>query len=331
MPVKHWSFAGLLLTTWCNARCASCYLCCEPVRADRMPMPLALRTWRGLIAASPHGCRVHLSGGEPFGDWPGLLALCRAAAAEGLGPLESVETNAFWATDAAAVRERLRALDAAGMGKLVISADPFHQAYVPIARPRLLARVAEEVLGAGRVQVRWRDWLADGGDVAARDVGARRALFRRWAHGGRDRLNGRAAEELAPLLPGRPAEAWTGVSCREPLLRSRHVHVGPDGGVQPGVCAGILLGDASGEDVGTIWRRLEADHGDRPIVGTLARAGPAGLLPMAEAAGYRRRPGGYASRCHLCWEVRAHLVRAGLGGDEMGPKWMYATTVTRGQ
>jgi len=68
MPVKYWSFAGLMLTYWCNASCASCYLCCGPERVEEMSVDFALRLWGELIDACPHGCRIHLSGGEPFGD-----------------------------------------------------------------------------------------------------------------------------------------------------------------------------------------------------------------------------------------------------------------------
>ena len=40
MPVKYWSFAGLMLTYWCNARCASCYLRCGPERGEEMTVAL---------------------------------------------------------------------------------------------------------------------------------------------------------------------------------------------------------------------------------------------------------------------------------------------------
>ena len=88
MPVKHWSHAGLMLTDWCNARCASCYLGCGPQRSRRMTVDDALGYWRSLAAACPHGCRVHLSGGEPFGDWESLLTLAQRAQAEGLERVE---------------------------------------------------------------------------------------------------------------------------------------------------------------------------------------------------------------------------------------------------
>jgi len=323
MLVKHWSSAGFLLTWWCGARCASCYLCCGPERGGDAPVEFWLSVWRSLIEAGPHGCRVHLTGGEPFGDWDRLIALCVRAKAEGLGPLEKVETNAFWATQEGLVRERLRALDAAGMGKLVISTDPCHQQYVPISRCRMAARVGLEVLGAGRVQVRWRDWLAEGFDTSELPERDRRELFARWASSGRDRMNGRAAARLAPQLPHKSAEEFADSPCRENLLRCRHVHISPEGWIIPGVCSGIVLGRIDAKtDIAAMRRRLAADYAARPIVGALVRSGPAGLLEAATAAGYTPREG-YAGKCHLCREVRAHLAEKGLGVDELEPAWMY--------
>ena len=329
MPVKYWSFAGLMLTYWCGASCASCYVCCSPARREEMAADDALAFWRGLVEASPHGCRVHLSGGEPFGDWPRLIDLCLRARGEGLGPLDKVETNAFWATDAAAVRDRLRALDEAGMGKLVISADPYHQQFVPIARCRLAAEVAEEVLGAHRVLVRWRDWLADGSDTDSLTEAQRAALFARYASAGRDRLSGRAAKHLAPLLPPKPLGELADRNCARALLRSRHVHVDPAGRVMPGTCCGIVLGNLrtaarqpGASSVAELWRQLDEGHARRPIVGVLAARGPAGLLEAAAASGFEASEG-YVGHCHLCWELRRHFVRRGLHAEELAPAWIY--------
>lgn len=328
MPVKHWSFAGLMLTYWCNAACASCYLRCGPDRRGEgeMTADQALGYWRSLVEASPHGCRIHLSGGEPFGDWPRLIEICQRAAAEKLGPLEKVETNAFWATDEAVVRDRLAALDAAGLGKLVISADPYHQQFVPIERCRLAARLAEEVLGPTRVLVRWRDWLADGCDTADMDAPRRAELFARYASGGRDRLGGRAAEQIAPMLSSSPPASFADSSCREALLRSRHVHVDPAGRIMPGTCAGIVLATLGPASVTQAWQALAADHAGRPIVGTLATHGPVGLAEQAARAGFVPAPA-YAGKCHLCWDVRRWLAAAGLHGQELGPAWMYGGKV----
>jgi hypothetical protein len=334
MPVKHWSFAGLLLTYWCNARCASCYVCSSPQAGGDMSVEAALAFWEGLQRACPHGCRIHIGGGEPFGRWEVLIELARRARRQHLGPLEAVETNAFWATGEGIVRRRLAALDAAGMGRLAIAADPYHQQYVPIERVRLAASVAEEVLGAQRVRVRWRDWARDGFDTDSLPPQRRQALFRCYAVGGRDRLAGRAAAEIAGLLPLEPAAAFADSNCRARLLRSRHVHIDGEGILCPGTCAGIILGRASRpESIARIWQTLDQAFADKDetspplpgleIIGLLARRGPAALLDVAGARGYVPRPEGYAHKCQLCWDVRRWLFEKGYFRDQLGPEVTY--------
>lgn len=331
MPVKYWSRAGLMLTDWCNAACASCYLSCSPAETGWMDLDLAMTAWEGLVAASPHGCGVHLSGGEPFGRFDLLLALARSARREGLGPLESVETNAFWATGERDIRDRLGALDAAGMGRLAISADPFHQQFVPIERPRRLARIARERLGPGRVRVRWEDWLADGFDLAGLDPHRRREVFADYLAGGRDRLNARAADRLGPVLPGQPVEHFEQRSCREALLRSKHVHVLPDGTVMPGVCAGIALGRVvrgRPGSVGELWRALAEDADRRPVLGALLAGGPVALAQRTGPDGFQPDPAGYPSACALCWSVRKTRFRAGHDSGELAPSRLYRNEKT---
>jgi hypothetical protein len=323
MPVKYWAFAGLMLTDWCGASCASCYLGCGPDKSDWMDREAALSLWRQLVEASPRGCRVHVTGGEPFGRWELLIDVCRAAQAEGLAPLEKVETNGYWATSDAIIRDRLGALDAAGMRTLGVSADPYHQQYVPIDRVRRLVAVAREALGPDRVQVRWEDWLADGCDTAAMTDTERASLLADYLQAGRDRLNGRAAQMLAPLTEFEPIEAFVGLECRKGLLRGKHVHVFPDGSIMPGVCAGILLGRATTEKpASVVWQELDAGFAERPIVGTLACEGPVGLVAMAQEYGFEPASG-YARKCHLCWSIREFLFSKGLFLAELGPSSIY--------
>jgi len=332
MPVKYWSFAGLLLTYWCNARCASCYVCSSPRAGGDMTVDRGLALWRGLQDASAHGCRIHIGGGEPFGRWDTLIELARAARREGLGPLAAVETNGFWATDERIVRERVAALAGAGMARLVVSADPYHQQYVPIERVRLAARVARQVLGPQRVRVRWRDWAADGRDTAQLPPERRRELFAEYLRRGRDRMSGRAAATLAGLMQLTPAAGFADNHCRESLLRSRHVHVDGDGRLCAGTCAGIVLGRATGpESIGEIWQALRAAFADGTgraegrfeVVALLARGGPTALLAEARGRGYCVRPEGYATKCHLCWDVRRWLVENGYFSGQLGPEVVY--------
>ncbi len=337
MPVKHWSFAGLMLTYWCNARCASCYVCSSPSAAGDMSVEAGLAFWEGIQSAGPNGCRIHIGGGEPFGRWEILIELMRQAKAAGLGPLEAVETNVFWACDEKIIRERLAALDDAGMGRLTISSDPYHQQFVPIERVRLLARVGEDVLGSGRIRIRWRDWAAEGFDTDSLSQEQRRRVFADYARSGRDRLAGRAAAELAELLPTRPASVLSDKPCWDRLLRSRHVHIDGGGIVCPGTCAGIILGRVTGADsVGRLWQNLRQDFADMgnggadlklpsppDVLKLLARSGPVALMAAAGRLGYVERAEGYAGRCHLCWSVRRWLFENGYFPDRLGPAGVY--------
>jgi hypothetical protein len=288
-----------------------------------MALEDAIDWWSQLRAASPHGCRVHLTGGEPFLDWPGLLALCRAAQREGLAPLEKVETSAYWAADPAIARDRIAALADAGMRMLVISADPYHQQFVPIEYARRLASTAVEILGEHRVRVRWRDWLRDGRDTASLDVDARRELLAAYAAGGRERWNGRAAELLAPLVEPKSPSELADENCGPALLRSRHVHVDGAGRVVPGTCAGIILGRlGAGATVASIWRGL-SEGATGPVLAALTRGGPVALAHLAGRVGFVPRPA-YAGKCELCWHVRTFLSAAGGFEDELGPTRLYA-------
>jgi hypothetical protein len=326
MPIKHWSSAGLILTYWCSARCASCYLSCAPDRADEMSVEDALSFWGQLIEASPHGCRIHLTGGEPFGDYLRLIELSRRAKSLNLQPLQKVETSAFWADDDKLVRERVGDLAAAGMQKICISTDPYHQQFVPIEFPRRLARIAEDMLGSDRVQVRWADWLEAGYDTDKLSASQRRDIFVRYASDGRDRMNGRAGDLLAPHLQCKVADEFVDMNCREALLRSRHVHIDGSGRVTPGTCAGIVLGTIGPQSVAELWKHLDAGITERPILAALVERGPVGLLDEARDTGYELRSG-YAGKCHLCWEVRCHFVLKNLHRRELAPAHLYRESV----
>jgi len=315
----------LLLTYWCNARCAFCYVNSGPELRAHVARETALAWWRGLdelAAAYGRTMRVHLSGGEPFRDWTSLISLIRAARDAGLTPVDKVETNAFWATDEGLTRARLELLAALGVQRLVVSTDIFHQEYVPIERVRRCVEIARRVFGPGRVIVRWWDFLR-APLVAPRDRPSREAAYRAALARHKDRLTGRAAETLAPLLPGRSAAAYAGLNCVAEILHSRHVHIDPYGNIFPGTCAGIVLARADTRTITAIWKDLAANWSRHPILADLVTGGSYALFQRATTLGYEERSSGYASKCHLCTEVRRFLFRSGYGGELLGPAECY--------
>lgn len=329
-----WEFAGLMVTYWCNARCAFCYVYSAPDRGGEMSVQAAVEHWRGLdriAAAHRKTMRIHLAGGEPFGDWPRLLAIVRAARDAGLTPLEKIETNAFWATDDDLTRVRLEQLAALGLERLLISADVYHQEFVPLERVQRCVAQARRVLGPGRVRVRWWDFLQHPVELRQHDADAKRRAYAAALERHRERLTGRAAERLAGLLPRFAAEHFRGAHCVEEVLQSRHVHVDPYGNVFPGVCSGIILGNAGEQPIEALWHALAAHWAEHPVVSAVAAGGSFELMQRAAALGYTPLTDGYANKCHLCTHVRQFLVDRGLWRESVGPRECYANAADRAE
>jgi hypothetical protein len=315
--------AGLLITDWCPARCRHCYVSAGPDRGAWMTLAAAEGHLAALARLRVPAEGIHIGGGEPFGNFDLLLAIVRAARKVGLPGIGYVETNGFWAESEDVIRKHLTALSEAGMLKLSISADPYHQEFVPPDRVRLLHAVAIDVLGLRGVRARrWR-WLQAPHDVAAMPESERVEFFRGFLRQYPERLNGRAAECLAPLADRRPPEDLPAEDCRAALLESKHLHVDPDGWVVPGTCAGISTFRATPQrplDKGLLAWQWQKSH----LVAWLVEKGPRGLLKVAEARGYRRDPAGYAGKCHLCWSIRKYLVGIGASEKELQPRGVYA-------
>lgn len=280
----------------------------------------ALEYWHDLRVLAGPELKVHLTGGEPFGDWPALLAVLQAAQTHGLTAHE-VETNASWCTDRQEAQRRCRKLDQVGLGRLVISCDLYHQEYVPYERVALLAEVAQEILGSDRLRIRWRDFFANPVSIGDMPPDQRRQVYAQAWPNHRDRLTGRAADEIAPMLELHRPAAFAEQNCSKAILASRHVHIDPLGNVFPGVCAGIVLGNAAHDGLAQIRRRLARSPNE--ILECLITSGPCGMLDLAKKHGYRPNGRGFAGKCHLCSDLRTYLFNKGKFDRTIGPIQCY--------
>jgi MoaA/NifB/PqqE/SkfB family radical SAM enzyme len=327
-----WEYAGLMITYWCNAKCAFCYVYSAPDRGGEMQVADAVQMWRGLdrlAASAGKSMRIHLAGGEPFGDWVQLASIVRAARDAGLTRLEKIETNAFWAVGDGLTRARLELLDALGMDMLVISADVYHQEFVPIERVQRCVEIARDVLGAGRVRVRWWDFYNQPVELRRRDDSEKRSAFAAALERHKDRLTGRAADRLAGFFERHAPEHFRHENCVRELLHSKHVHIDPYGNVFPGVCSGIILGNANKTSIPDLWQDLAVAWREHAVVGPVVEGGSFRLYERARELGYSPLPDGYAGKCHLCQHVRQYLLERGGWEQWVGPPEVYANALDK--
>lgn len=322
------SSAGIILSYKCNSRCRHCLYCCSPQWKDWMGVDLLKAIYEGTLASARSRRGFHLAGGEAFLNFPLLLQAVELASHYGI-PLDYVETNAGWFTDEESAVEKLTQLRDAGLSCLLVSASPFHAEHIPVGKTLGAIRASLRVFGQYGTMVWLPEFLRELTRITDTDtlafeeyveaVGLRQARSAA-EYGGQLIPGGRSGSTLAHLLPQRPKEAFFGSDCSYELLRSGRGHFDPYGNIITGVCSGISVGDS--HDLVSAYRDFRlADH---PIIETLCTRGVEGLYEMASTVyGYVARDS-YSGQCHLCMDIRRHLVAAGAEYPELAPKEFYA-------
>ncbi len=128
---------GLLYTRTCPLACGHCITESSPRAKGRMHPEQVRRYLPAIRRFSKH---VSFTGGEPLLYYREILAL--AAEAKQLGLEVSVVTGAGWVTGEAMARTRVRELAAAGLSRMVISWDRYHEAFTPREHALTLAQAA---------------------------------------------------------------------------------------------------------------------------------------------------------------------------------------------
>lgn len=318
---KLWRSAGLLLTYKCNAACEFCYYNCSPQKSGLMPVDMAISAWKSLKILAGENAKIHLTGGEPFLYWDHLCQILSQGQKENLGKVDLIETNGFWATDEKIISQRLKTLDKLGMKRLKISTDPFHQEYVDIEQVRRLANLANEILGAKRVLVRWRKYLDN--PVRMKDIppAERKEQYISAIKDYPCRFTGRAGGKLAELVASTPIESIASMNCKLDFLSAKGVHIDPFGNVFSGTCSGIIIGNTNQTPLEDIWKRFHPAQSE--FINTLFEHGSYGLLEKAEKSGYKKAKT-YAGKCHLCTDIRQFFFENGIEKSIIGPAECYS-------
>ncbi len=285
-----------------------------------MPVDTAISAWQSLKILAGDSARIHITGGEPFHYWDRLCEILTEAKKQGLTPVDLVETNAFWATDEKIITERLKLLNELGIRKFKISTDPFHQEYVPIEPVRRLAQLAIDILGPDRLQVRWRKYLENPTDFTALSDKQKNQIYIKALTDYKCRFTGRAAGNLAKLLATKTLDEIATSNCKSDFLGAKGVHIDPYGNVFSSTCSGIIFGNINQTPLQKIWTDFHPDKNQ--IIKTLSKKGPAGLLELARKEGFNESKL-YASKCHLCTNIRSCLLAKDIEPPAIGPPQCY--------
>ena len=300
--------AGLIFTYRCTIACKHCLFRCSPQQPDVcMSLHDGVKFLRQLRDTDRV---VHIAGGEAMMYYRQMLAVCQTANGEGCPP-HFFETNASWCVDDQVTRKRYEELKQAGLLGVYISADPYHQRFVPPESRLRAYSWAVEIFG--RENVAAADLSLEQISELCR-IGRDEKRLLEYSRSSGVKLVGRAGNELADLHPDRPLETlaedgdWRGrsmgKSCRREFDGKEmwEIHIDPYGNIQ--TCCGIIIGDA--HEKPTVQWMSQGFHNSSELVRMVYERGPYAYLELAIRHGYQERAG-YPQKCNLCWEVRKFL------------------------
>jgi len=129
-----------ILSERCNITCRHCSIRAGP---QRLPAASAnkIQKWINNIARNSKVRVLGISGGEPFFERDALKATLASAKEVGLRTVAF--TNAYWAMSKAAARSTL--FEVPHIDLLEISADIFHEEFIPLSNLRYAAKAALDI------------------------------------------------------------------------------------------------------------------------------------------------------------------------------------------
>jgi len=334
---------GILLTYRCTNECKHCMYACSPRwRSDWINLRDAKRILESIskffrrqyprdFSRVGVNLGLHFTGGEPFLNFDLLLELVKLAHELEI-PSLFVETNCFWCTNDEITEKNLYRLKEAGLNGILISANPFIVEQIPFERIDRAVRISRRIFGENALiyQDLFYNQLKMIGLNGTLSFEEYLSIMR-----GRDPMGlyaglsypsmllmGRLPYRIGYLYRKYPAKQFFSESCLKELTRNWHVHIDNYCNYITGYCAGISLGDARNlEMMCQDGIKLE----ENPIIEKLISPGGVGRLfkYASEEYGYREREEGYISKCHLCLDIRRHLVEQTDEFKELKPREFY--------
>jgi hypothetical protein len=287
----------LLLTYKCDGECDHCFVWSCPRAPGTMTLGFVEEILRqaGEVESITYIC---FEGGEPFLFYPLLLKGTELARSKGYEV--GLVSNAYWANDERDALLWLKPLADLGLSDISVSADE-HHGYEDSNRLVGNATKAAAELGveSSILRVRGVRCYTEGAEAEEEEG----SIF----------FRGRAAEKLAPEVPGKPSSEFR--SCPEEPPNIGRVHVDAYGNVL--FCQGISMGNLRETRLIEMISREACER--HPVIAPLAKGGP---VALAKEHGVRTRRS-YADACHMCYDVRRRMRAKGLLRNILVPDQSY--------
>lgn len=311
---EHQRNGQIMMTYRCSAACRHCLVMAHPRQeATLVTTEDAVAYARDFAELNRH---VILAGGEALLFFDHVVATCRAIMAAGV-PIRFIESNGSWCTSDQTARDGLLLLRDSGVRGMYFSIDAYHQEFVPAERVCRGVAFAREIFGEEHVHAP-RTPLEEARKLEG--IAGNTEALRSYARAGRVRHFGRAADALAPSMDAVPVEELLRQDCQEGLDVDNlfELQVDPFGYTRPDLCPGVNLGNTRSARLRSLATTKHVR--ETPLLSDIAERGPAALLARAEQSGFAPRDS-YVSKCHLCFEIRRHLVAS--MPDELRPPHLY--------
>jgi len=328
LSIPPLSSGGIILSYQCNSRCKHCLYASSPAWKEWMSNEQVEKVFLELKKHNQYMTGIHLAGGEPFLNLDLLTFAVKKGVQLGI-PIAYVETNGFWCTNDAKTEKNYNILRDAGLNAVLVSCSPFHLEFIPPERVIRAIRIGRKIFGRNRIiiytdyffqqyqqidptyPVPLDDYLdAVGYERASMAFATEYSLI----------PNGRAAKNLKELYERKSADYFFRETCVRELSSPHHIHIDLYGHYIAGLCAGISLGN--GFNLDTLYSGIDLEA--KPILKKLVEGGVEALYHwVVDCFAYKEDQSGYIAKCHLCLDIRQHLIQSGEEFTELAPRFFY--------
>jgi len=293
----------LTLTRKCNSQCIYCQADAGPWRNQVMDVKDAHKYLSEAVKVADLKSFL-VFGGEPMLYPARTIAIFKKAQQLGIPSIDML-TNGTWGKDKKKAGKLAKKLNDAGLNILGISVDAFHLQYIPLEYPRNAAYAS---VRAGVERVTWNVAVIE-------SISAENHFDKMTAHVLKElepvgieahihkvAAAGRALQTIPQYFRHTPLDGpCEGETPMENTLTNPQcLTIEPSGSVD--ICWHLSIGNARQTPLSRIIS--EYNWQKNPIIQTLAKEGPVGLLKSHRSNAGHFNESAFINKCHLCVEVR---------------------------